>query len=164
MVNEVANYDIPLILSETAQIAYNKIKTLILKIFYLLKRHINQIEIKEEFENAYLEFARKLKEEGHDNEYRFYMSIGGMYCDLMDRPDVLMEHESFFMDLYDGFDELLYIKLEKPDEYDVKFREFLIYWGKMQEYYYTQLAIPSEYYDEDVLNEIISKLVGGYND
>ena len=62
----------------------------------------------------------------------------------MDRPEVLMSHESFFMDLFNAFDEILVIRMNNPEEYDDKYNEFLKYRGEMQDYYYyTEVAIPS---------------------
>lgn len=81
-----------------------------------------------------------------------------MYHDLIDRPEELIAHESFFTDLFNAFDELLYIRIHDPEEYSAKSEEFLMYSGKMQEYYYTEVAIPSPYYAEDVCKEIIGHL------
>jgi hypothetical protein len=88
------------------------------------------------------------------------MDICAMYYDLMDRPDELIRHENFFNDLFNAFDDLLSTKMNTPDKYESKYNEFLIYSGKMQQYYYTQVAIPSEYYDEKVLSEITNHLLG----
>ena len=83
-----------------------------------------------------------------------------MYHDLMDRPDELVAHESFFKDLFRAFDELLFIKINRPWEYPDKSEEFLMYSGEMQQYYYTEVAIPSPYYDSEVLKEITGHLAG----
>ena len=160
MINEVIKPDIPYILSETTQIAYSKFKALIQKIFSLLKRNKKEKNIKEEFYDSYMDFARKLDEEGFKNESYDYMAICAMYYDLMDRPAELINHEGFFNDLFKAFDELLSVKINNPNEYDSKYDEFLLYCGKMQQYYYTHIAIPSEYYDRDVLNEITNHLLG----
>lgn len=69
-----------------------------------------------------------------------------------------MSHESFFMDLFKAFDELLYTKMNDPDVYTEKYIEFEDYSMKMQEYYYSNLEIPSPYYNEQTLNKITSNL------
>ncbi len=86
-----------------------------------------------------------------------------MYADLMDRPDEIIAHESFFMDFFNAFEDLLFAKLVKSDEYEIKSKQFLIYWGNMHDYYYGQVTIPSEFYDKEVIKEITSKLAGGFN-
>ena len=85
------------------------------------------------------------------------MAICSMYFNVMDNPEVLMAHESFFIDLFNAFDELIHFSGEK---YNEKFQEFLRYKRKMQEYFYTEVAEHSKYYDKDVCNEIINCLVG----
>lgn len=64
MIHEVHQQQIPSILSNATQIAYEKVKSLILKIFSLIKEHVKQKNIKEEFYQSYMGFARKLKDEG----------------------------------------------------------------------------------------------------
>ena len=54
MIHEVHQQQIPSILSNATQIAYEKVKSLIVK----------QKNIKEEFYQSYMGFARKLKDEG----------------------------------------------------------------------------------------------------
>ena len=149
---------IPYILSETAQEAYNKIKALILRIFSLLKKQEKENDLKEQFNDSYIDFARKLDEEGYKNESTSYMAICAMYYRLMDRPDELINHESFFMDLFNAFDEILFIRINKPDEYDERYRNFLKYRARMQDYYYSEVAVPSPKYDNDVCMRIISHL------
>lgn len=161
MRNEVTNQPIPYILSDVAQNAYEKIKALIRKIFSLLKCENKEENLKEKFYESYIDFARKLKVEGYDYECYSYMSICVMYYHLIDRPDVLISHESFFSDLFKAFDRLLYLKINNPDEYVIECKEFSSYLSEMQHYYYLNVAIPSEHYDEDVLNEIIGHLAGG---
>ena len=163
MINEVIQPDMPYILSETAQNAYNKLKALIRKIFSLVRSNKKEKNIKEEFHDSYIDFARKLDHDGFKEESCDYMDICAMYYDLMDRPEELINHESFFDDLFDAFDELIMSKISNPDQYKLKYDEFIIYSGKMQQYYYTQVAIPSEYYDEDVLNDITNHLLGGFD-
>lgn len=160
MIYENKEITIPYILSEAAQEAYRKIKVLILKIFSLLKKQEKEKDLKEQFYDSYVDFARKLDEEGYKNESTSYMAICAMYYRLMDRPDELVNHESFFMDLFNAFDEILFIRINKPDEYDEKYGEFLKYRGKMQDYYYGEVAIPSPKYDSEVCREIISHLAG----
>lgn len=160
MINEVIQPNIPYALSETAKIAYKKFKALIQKIFSLLRNKKKEKNIKEQFHNSYIDFARKLDADGFKEESYDYVDICAMYYDLMDRPDELIRHENFFNDLFNAFDDLLSTKMNTPDKYESKYNEFLIYSGKMQQYYYTQVAIPSEYYDEKVLSEITNHLLG----
>lgn len=162
--NEYKQTAISLILSNTIQTAYEKIKELILKIFSLIKKENNNKNLKEEFYESYMAFARKLKEEGHDNECYNYMSICEMYYDLMDRPDELIAHESFFMDLFEAFDELLLIKINQQEIYGQKYEEFILYNSKMQQYYYTKVAVASPHYNEKVSRDIISHLSGDLNE
>jgi hypothetical protein len=63
-----------------------------------------------------------------------------------------------------AFDNLLLAKIDNPSQYETKYNEFLIYSGKMQQYYYTNVAVPSEHYDEKVLTEISNHLLGGLNE
>ena len=160
MINEIDTATVPETLSNACQKAYERIKALILKIFALLKKHKEEKSLKEEFYHSYIDFARKLKMEGYDKECYSYMSICLMYYNLIDRPEVLVAHENFFMDLFKAFDELLFFRKNNPNEYGEKYEEFLFYKGKMQEYYYTNLAIPSPYFNREVLNEITGYLVG----
>lgn len=88
------------------------------------------------------------------------MSICEMYYHLIDRPNELVAHEEFFKDLFDAFDELLQNKLDN-NGYDEKRNNFFAYYGQMRHYYYTKIARPSKYYDEDVLNQISDHLSSG---
>lgn len=160
MISNVANQSIPYKLSKAAQKAYSKIKALIMRIFSLLKCNEKQ-DLKEEFYDSYIDFARKLDDEGYYEESYCYMDICAMYHDLMDRPDDLIAHESFFLDLFNAFDELLFVRINQLDEYEKKFDEFLLYSGRMQQYYYTKVAVPSQNYDEDVCKVLINRLSGG---
>ena len=81
-----------------------------------------------------------------------------MYYQLMDRPESLIAHESFFMDLFKAFDDLLYTKMSNPDVYDEKYIEFEDYSMKMQEYFYSNLAIPSPHFNKKTLDKITSYL------
>ena len=161
MINEVIQPDMPYILSKTAQTAYTKIKTLIKKIYSLFKNNKKEDNIKDEFYNSYIDFARKLDVDGFKEESYDYMDICAMYYDLMDRPKELINHENFFNELFMAFDNLLLAKIDNPSQYETKYNEFLIYSGKMQQYYYTNVAVPSEHYDEKVLTEISNHLLGG---
>lgn len=163
MISQEKIETVPYILSDAAQKAYDKIKALILRIFTLLKRQKNQKNLKEEFYGSYMDFARKLKTEGYDNECYNYMAICEMYYHLMDMPEKLISHEKFFNDLFNAFDDLLSSRICKSvDDYDEKYEEFLLYATKMQEYYYKNLAVPSRSYDEECCNEIISRLSGDF--
>lgn len=113
------------ILSDVAQKAYNKVKELIEKIFSLIKSNSQYNDFKEDFYNSYIDFARRLDKEGFGKESKLYMSICIMYYDLIDRPKVLIAHEGFFSDLFKSFDELLYVKLNRPEEYDKNSMNFL---------------------------------------
>ena len=159
MIHDVNQQQIPSILSNATQIAYEKVKSLILKIFSLIKEHVKQKNIKEEFYNSYIDFARKLKEEGHDEECYLYMSICEMYYRLIDRTDDLISHEDFFTELFDAFDELLLIKINDSDKYEEKLIEFNLDFRKKRRYYYTQVARPSKHYNESVLEEISSHFI-----
>lgn len=147
-------------LSEAAREAYNKIKALILRIFSLLKKKKKEKDLKEQFYDSYIDFARKLDQEGHYEESYSYMAICAMYYQLIDRSEVLMEHESFFMDLFNAFDDLLSTKINSPGVYGEKYIEFEDYSMKMQEYFYSNLAIPSPNFNEKTLNKITSYLSG----
>lgn len=148
------------ILSEAAQEAYTKIKALIIRIFSLLKKQGKEQDLKEQFYDSYIDFARKLDEEGHYEESYSYMAICSMYYQLMDKPNLLITHESFFMDLFRAFDDLLYTKMNNPDVYNKKYLEFEGYSLKMQEYFYSNLAVPSPHFNEKTLNKITSNLSG----
>lgn len=76
------------ILSEAAQEAYTKIKALIIRIFSLLKKQGKEQDLKEQFYDSYIDFARKLDEEGHYEESYSYMAICSMYYQLMDKPNL----------------------------------------------------------------------------
>ncbi|MBQ2666522.1 hypothetical protein [Methanobrevibacter sp.] len=149
----------PYILSSSTQKAYDKIKLLIMRIFAMLKQKAKQ-NLKEEFYDSYIDFARKLDGEGFHEESCSYMDICTMYHDLMDRSEELIAHEGFFRNLFTAFDELLYVRINKPEEYLPKSEEFLVYCGKMQEYYYTEMAIPSPKYNEETCKKIIGNLAG----
>ena len=60
MISQEKNETVSNILSDAAQKSYEKIKALILRIFTLLKRQKNQKNLKEEFYDSYIDFARKL--------------------------------------------------------------------------------------------------------
>ena len=162
MISQEKNETVSNILSDAAQKSYEKIKALILRIFTLLKRQKNQKNLKEEFYDSYIDFARKLKSEGYDNECYNYMAICEMYYHLMDRPDELISYEKFFNDLFNAFDGLLSSTISKSVDYDEKYDEFLLYTTKMQEYYYKNLAVPSRSYDEECCNKIICGLSGDF--
>lgn len=164
MLNETSKPTVTHILSDAAQKAYEKIKALILKIFSLFKHQEDEKNLKEQFYDSYIDFARKLDYDGHKDESNIYMSICEMYYQLIDRPDDLIRHESFFEDLFRAFDELLYVKIHSHDGFEEKNDEFFRYYGKMMQYFYTDVAIPSENYNADTLNEITGFLVGDFND
>ena len=160
MMYEINQQQIPYCLSNTVQKAYEKIKNLINKIFSVIKKHSEEKNLKEEFYDSYIDFARKLDNEGFINESNSYMAICDMYYNLIGRPDVLISHENFFKDLFEEFDKLLYARINNPLDYENIYNEFLIYSGEMQEYYYTKVALPSHYYDDKTTKEIIGKLAG----
>ena len=164
MKNKVIIQPAPYILRGSLQKAYAKIKALILKIFSLLKGNKEQKNLKEEFYDSYIGFARKLDEVGFKDESNYYMDICAMYHDLMGSPNELIAHENFFIDLFDAFEELLFARVNNQDDYALKSEEFLMYSGKMQEYYYTEVAIPSPHYDEKTCMQIIGKLAGDLNE
>jgi hypothetical protein len=161
MISEVNKQPMPYVLNDVVQKAYDKIKALIIKIFSLLKSKNKQKNLKEEFYDSYIDFARKLKAEGHNYECYSYMSICDMYYHLIERPDELMAHEKFFIGLFDSFDKLLFSKITCSEKYQEELLEFKSNLREKRRYFYTQVAIPSEHYDEDVLNEITGHLVGG---
>ena len=164
MINEIINSNIPTVLSETAQKAYAKIKALILKIFSMLKSQKNEkFNLKKEFDESYLNFAKKLKEEGHE-EYHEYMTICEMYSQLINNPKKLISNEEYFKELFTAFDELLCSKINESEEYEKKYEYFLKFLDEKQKYFYNHLAKPSQYYNETVLNEIIHNLSGDIND
>ena len=164
MISEVNQSNISYILSNAAQKAYDKIRALILKIFSIIKTQKSEKNLKEEFYNSYIDFARKLDEEGYRQESTSYMAICAMYEDLMDRPDELMAHECFFMDLFKAFDEVLFIRINKPEDYNEKYEEFIGYWIAMQQYYYTEVAITSQDYNKETCKRIMSELMGDLNE
>lgn len=155
---------VPTALSKAAQNAYEKFKNVVLRIFSLLKKNQCNNNLKEEFYNSYIDFARKLDDEGHYKESNIYMSICEMYYHLIDSPNRLIDYESFFTDLFNAFDDLLYVKIHEHSCYDEKFEEFIRYSGEMQDFYYLHVAQASKHYDEDTLNEIIHHLAGDLND
>ena len=114
--------------------------------------------LKEEFWHSYVRFARKLKEEGFENECHVYMAICRMYHHLMDRPKELIAHREFFSQLYDSFDDILYIRINNPEAYDEKYDEYMGEFIKHHNYFYSKVAKPSHHYDEKVLHEIESNL------
>ena len=158
MINNVTAPNMPQILSIKAQEAYKKLKALIMKIFSLIKNQKNNAEIKEEFYHAYINFARRLKDEGYEKECYAYMSICEMYYRLIDRPNELIAHEEFFTNLFEDFDALLYIKINKPEEFEEKYNEYIANFRKARRYYYTKVAVPSPQYNEDALHEIANNL------
>lgn len=81
---------------------------------------------------------------------------------MMGKSDELMDHEMFFMDLFKAFDDLLFTKINQPQKYGDEFTKFLKYYGKMHQYYYTNVAVPSENYDKEACKEIIGPLSGGF--
>ena len=92
MINEVDQMTIPIILSNASQKAYEKFKKLVLRIFSLLKKNQCKNNLKEEFYDSYIDFARKLDAEGYHEESNLYMSICEMYYRLIDRPDELIDY------------------------------------------------------------------------
>lgn len=160
MINEEKQITVPMILSDVAQKAYEEFKSLVLKIFSLLKNDVHEKDLKEKFYDSYIDFSRKLDNEGHLNESNLYMSICEMYYRLINQPDELIEFESFFTDLFNEFDCLLQAKINGMSDYPVKYDEFLIYFGEKQDYYFSHVGMPSENYNEDALNEIIGHLSG----
>lgn len=164
MINSIVESNIPYVLSETTREAYSKLKALIMKIFSLLKmRKKTEQDLKHKFDESYIDFAKKLKEEGHE-EYHEYMTICAMYSQLIERPKLLISHEDFFKELFDSFDELLNMKISNCSNYEDKYNEYIIFLGKKQEYFYRNLAIPSDKYNKNTINQIIHNLSGGLND
>lgn len=159
MINETNGSAIPYILSNTCQQAYEKIKTLIKKIFALIKQKNPKIS-REDFRTTYLNFAMQLKDDGHVDESYCYMEICNMYHHLLNNPDKLMAHESFFNDLFNAFDELLMVKLNNSEEYELKYDDFIVYLGEMESYFYSGVATPTKDYDEKVCHDIINLLNG----
>ena len=78
MMYEINQQQIPYCLSNTVQKAYEKIKNLINKIFSVIKKHSEEKNLKEEFYDSYIDFARKLDNEWFINESNSYMAI----CDM----------------------------------------------------------------------------------
>ena len=144
--------------SDGVQKAYDKNKDMIIKIFSLIKSKTKENNLKEEFYESYIDFSIKLDEIGFNDESDCYMDICAMYYNMIDRPDELISHKEFFMDLFNPFDELMYVKINKPEDYFEIYEKFLIYSSKMQEYYYTEVAIPSPYYNEETCKTIIGNL------
>lgn len=64
----IADTTIPYDLSESCRGAYEKIKALILTIFSIFKARNSEKNLKEEFRDSYVDFARKLDEECHCRE------------------------------------------------------------------------------------------------
>lgn len=159
MINQTSNSTMPYILSNTCQVAYEKIKSLIKKIFALIKQKDTQIS-SPDFRDAYLDFAMRLKDEGHIDESYCYMEICNMYYHLLDNPDKLIAHELFFKDLFKAFDELLFVKFNNFKGYGDKYDDFIIYLGEMETYFYSEVATPTKNYDEDVCRKIINCLNG----
>ncbi len=126
MINETERATVTNILSDTAQKAYEKIKALILKIFSLFKKNKEEQNLKEQFYDSYIDFARKLDYDGHKSESNIYMSICEMYYQLIDRPEDLIKHEKFFKDLFNAFDELLYTKIHNTKRNDHFFLQILL--------------------------------------
>lgn len=85
MIYENKEIEIPYILSDAAREAYEKIKALILRIFSLIKKQEKEKDLKEQFYDSYIDFARKLDQEGHYEESYSYMAICAMYYRLMYR-------------------------------------------------------------------------------
>ena len=159
MNNKVISDDMSQIVSFKAQKNYKKLKDLILKIFSLIKEQKDTGEIKEEFYHAYITFARRLKEEGYEKECYAYMSLCEMYYRLIDRPNELIAHEEFFTNLFEEFDALLYIKINKAEEFDEMYNEYSANFRKARRYYYTKVAVPSPQYDKDALKKIANNLI-----
>lgn len=145
MINEVNQVTVPMALSKAAQNAYEKFKRMVLRIFALLKRDDFEENLKEEFYDSYINFARKLDDDGHFKESNLYMSICRMYFCLIDKPKELIEYECFFTDLFNAFEDLLFVKINDNSKYDEKLEEFIQYSGEMQEFFYAHLAKPSVY-------------------
>lgn len=155
MIGEAKQITVPMILSDVAQKAYDEFKSLVLKIFSLLKKNAPENDLKEKFYDSYIDFARKLQSDGYEDESYIYMEICEMYHDLIDSPDLLIENENFFTDLFDSFDKLFFVRKSEPQSYSEKYDAFLLYFSKMQQYYYTKIAVPSPHYNEDVCKEIL---------
>lgn len=161
MIPESNNHPLVSCLSNEVLKAYIDNKELINKISKVIKEHTEEKNLHGVFYHSYVCFAIKLEEEGLYYESNAYMDICAMYYDLMDRPDVLIKHESFFRDPFNAFDELLYARINNLEDYERISHEFLMYSSYMQEYYYTEVAIPSPDYDEEFCKEMIGKLAGG---
>lgn len=160
MIDEVIVHDFSILLGKTVSEAYEKLKALIKRIISVIKGH-EELNIEKEFEKSYTKFTKMLIEKNHHDEANFFMAICVMYQHLFDRPEELINHEDFFNDLFIAFDELLFTKLNKPDDYKAKYREFISYWGAMIAYFGANVAIPSEYYDEETLAQIVTCLHRG---
>lgn len=160
MINESKDTTTTYILSDAAQKAYEKIKALILRIFSLFKNNEKEKNLKEQFYDSYIDFSRRLKAEGYVEECYIYMSICEMYYRLIDKPEELIANEEFFTELFEEFDELLFVRINKPAEYKEKYDGFRVGLREKYQYYYTQVATPSKHYDKEVLNDITKCLVG----
>ena len=144
---DVNMHDFSDLLTDKLNRAYENVKVFI--------KNIDGGTINKDFRNEYLNFTRLLDGEGHRDEANFFISICLMHKHLLDRPEVLKENEDFFNDLYIAFDELLFTKFNNPNDYEVKYEDFLIYWVNMFSYFGVNLAIPSKYYDEEILTKIM---------
>ena len=82
-----------------------------------------------------------------------------MYYRLIDRPNELIAHEEFFTNLFEEFDALLYIKINKAEEFDEMYNEYSANFRKARRYYYTKVAVPSPQYDKDALKKIANNLI-----
>ena len=158
MINNVNTPNIPQIFSDKVQELYRKFKAFVMKVYSLIKNRNNIDELKKKFWQSYIGFARKLKDEGYENECYAYMDICVMYYHLMDRPDELIAHREFFTKLYDTFEELLYTRINNPDEYEKKYEEYEINFRKPRNYFYAEVAKPSPHYNKEVLHKIESNL------
>ena len=158
MINNVNAPKIPQILSDKAHELYRKFKTFLMKVYSMIKYRNDVGDLKEEFWQSYTGFARKLKEVGYENECYAYMDICVMYYHLMDCPDELLAHKEFFADLYESFEDLLYTRINNPQDYEKKYDEYCISFRKPRNYFYTEVAILSHHYDGDVLYKIESNL------
>lgn len=143
------------ILSDDIWQMYGKFNDFVDKI-YLEIDYTNIEELRDDFSQFYIDFARRLKHEGLDKEYNDYMNICVMYEHLMARPDELIAHKDFFNNLYVSFEDLINTRINTFEEYEKKYREFKNSLSKSSFYFYTKVAIPSPYYDEEVLGKILS--------
>ena len=142
-------------LTDKARKLYEQVKALVMRIYSLIKKEDIE-DIKNNFCISYLDFARQLKREGYDDQCYQYMAICEMYFGLMDRPDELIAHKDFFTKLFNAFDELFYIRVNCPQEYEEKLAEYEDNFMEVHKYYYTEVYIPSHHYDEEVLGKIMN--------